>query len=94
VIFLPCYSLIKNDCHGECQGQGSCPWCHNFYSDKESRIKKITRRRVVWFVVSKNIPAEIACKWKFFIHRKEIKKLVKDCCDVIEQKRRKHDTGS
>ena len=86
MIFLPCYSLIKHYCDGRCQGQGFCPWCHNFYSEEKDRYKNITRWSVVWYVLSKDLPSRIKCKWAFFIHRKAIKKIINECCDELEKK--------
>jgi hypothetical protein len=89
MLFLSCYSLIKHNCDGGCQGQGFCPWCHNFYCAKENEIKNITRRTVVWYILTKNIIGDIKCKWIFFIHRKAIKKIIDDCCDELERKVKK-----
>lgn len=42
MILFDCYSIIKGNCNGSCQGCGCCPYCDEFHGNwKEG--KAITR---------------------------------------------------
>lgn len=38
MIFLSCYSLIKNDCDGRCQGCSSCPIAKKYHNESNEKI--------------------------------------------------------
>lgn len=82
MIYLDCYSLIKNDCDGRCQG---CSYCPFVSANVDNTPIKITRRMMVKFAIGDMITG-LKRKWFFWRHKVEIGKILDEYLKEKENK--------
>lgn len=78
MLFLSCYSLLKNNCSGACQGCSDCPLCSLYHDGvTNKKFKRVNRVEMVKFALKTHLE-HLSLSIRYALNDKKIKRILKD----------------
>jgi hypothetical protein len=84
---FPCYSIIKHECHGSCQGSSWCPYCWGFKEGDTKKSVDVTRWVMLKFLFFEFFKQFYYIYLYEFKHKKAINEIVKKLYEELEKKK-------